>query len=95
MRALSHAPRRPMVTAFMLVVLSLALVVPLVPQQVARAATFTVTDTGDNGPGTLRQAIIDANATVDVADEITFDLEAGEDTITLTGGQLAITDDLT
>ncbi len=27
-----------------------------------RAATFTVTDTGDSGPGTLRQAIADANA---------------------------------
>ena len=26
------------------------------------AATFTVSSTADNGPGTLRQAILDANA---------------------------------
>jgi len=29
----------------------------------ASAATFTVSDPGDSGPGTLRQAILDANAT--------------------------------
>lgn len=28
------------------------------------AATFTVTTTGDSGPGSLRQAITDANASV-------------------------------
>ena len=49
---------------------------------VLSAATFTVTNTGDNGgvnpapgagTGTLRQAIIDANATAG-ADTITFKL---------------------
>jgi hypothetical protein len=37
----------------------------------SRAATFNVTNTGDNGPGTLRQAIVDANANAG-ADTITF-----------------------
>jgi hypothetical protein len=36
----------------------------------AQAATFTVTNTNDSGAGSLRQAILDANAA------------AGEDTIT-------------
>jgi hypothetical protein len=36
-------------------------------------ATFVVTDAGDAGPGTLRQAILDAN-TLAGADTITFDL---------------------
>lgn len=31
----------------------------------AQAATFTVTSTADSGPGSLRQAILDANATPD------------------------------
>ena len=39
------------------VVLFCAFVVPM-----ASAATFTVTNGGDSGPGTLRQAILDANA---------------------------------
>jgi hypothetical protein len=46
------------------------------------AATFTVTTTNDGGPGSLRQAIIDANATP-AADEIRFALPA-------TGGALII-----
>src|SRR5262249_8240230 len=36
------------------------------------AATITVNNPGDTGPGTLRQAIIDANANPDVSD-IVFD----------------------
>jgi len=36
-------------------------------------AAFVVTDAGDSGPGTLRQAILDANAAAG-ADTITFDL---------------------
>src|SRR5215203_1568229 len=40
----------------------------------ARASTtFTVTNTNDNGPGSLRQAILDANATSG-ADAIEFDI---------------------
>src|SRR5262249_40012381 len=37
------------------------------------AATFLVTDPGDSGPGTLRQAILDANAAPD-EDRIEFQL---------------------
>ena len=36
------------------------------------AATFTVTNTSDSGPGSLRQAVLDANASA-AADEIVFD----------------------
>jgi hypothetical protein len=46
----------------------------------ADAATFKVTTAADSGPGSLRQAIVDSNASPD-ADEITFAGVAG--TITL------------
>ncbi|MDS4030179.1 MAG: right-handed parallel beta-helix repeat-containing protein [Candidatus Contendobacter sp.] len=56
----------------------------------AQAATFTVTNLADAGGGSLRQAILDANSAAG-ADTITF--QAGlTGTITLTTGQLAITD---
>src|SRR5690348_13272029 len=68
----------------------LALMVPLS----AFGATFTVTNTGDNGgvnpapnagTGTLRQAIIDANATAG-DDQINFNIPgSGTHTITLAG----------
>jgi hypothetical protein len=35
----------------------------LVPVSGATAATFTVTSLADAGPGSLRQAVLDANAT--------------------------------
>src|SRR5437016_14607674 len=57
----------------------------------AAAATFTVSNTSDSGAGSLRQAILNANATPG-ADEIIFAQLHG--TITLTSGQLDITDDL-
>jgi parallel beta-helix repeat protein len=58
--------------------------------QPAQAATFNVTNLGDSGPGSLRQAIEDANGAAG-ADTVTF--QAGlTGTITLTTGQLAITD---
>ena len=41
--------------------------------QLVHAATFTVTNTNDSGSGTLRQAILDANANAGVADTINFD----------------------
>jgi hypothetical protein len=56
-------------------------------------STFTVGNLADSGPGSLRQAILDANAqpgadTIDFADGL-------HGTIALASGQLGITDDLT
>jgi len=56
-----------------------------------RAATFPVTSNNDAGAGSLRQAVLDANA-AGGPDTISF---AGNYTITLTTGQIVITDDLT
>lgn len=56
----------------------------------ANAATFTVTNLNDSGAGSLRQAIADANGAAG-ADVVNF--QAGlTGTITLTTGQLDITD---
>jgi fibronectin-binding autotransporter adhesin len=52
--------------------------------------SITVTNSGDAGPGTLRQAIADSVS----GDTITFALDDGN-IITLTNGQLFITNDLT
>src|SRR5262245_15610730 len=56
-------------------------------------STFTVTNLGDSGLGSLRQAVLDANAHPG-ADTIRF-AHRLRGTITLTSGQLDITDDLT
>jgi parallel beta-helix repeat protein len=56
-------------------------------------ATFTVTNLNDSGAGSLRQAILDANAAAG-ADTIQFQSTLAG-TITLTSGQLAITDSVT
>src|SRR2546423_14808109 len=57
--------------------------------QPARAATFTVTNTGDSGAGSLRQAIADANALA--GDEtINFSFPGCPCTIILTSGELSI-----
>ncbi|HMJ90455.1 MAG TPA: hypothetical protein VK530_11590, partial [Candidatus Acidoferrum sp.] len=52
----------------------------------ANAGTLTVLNTGDSGAGSLRQAILDANA----GDTITFDNTLTGSTIVLTSGQLLI-----
>ncbi|MBN1678737.1 MAG: hypothetical protein JW966_00500 [Anaerolineae bacterium] len=57
----------------------------------AHAATFTVSNTNDSGPGSLRQAIIDANGNAG-ADDIVFSTTG---TITLGSPLPAITEDLT
>lgn len=56
----------------------------------AQAATFTVSNLGDSGPDSLRQAILDANA---AAGADVIDFQAGlTGTIVLTSGELDITD---
>ena len=54
---------------------------------------FTVDNTNDNGAGSLRQAIEDANATPGT-DTIEFNPELSGETITLTSGELQISDGL-
>lgn len=62
-----------------------------VATRIARAATvFTVTNTNDSGPGSLRQAVLDAHD----FDEIIFNLPP-HSTITLTSGEIAISVALT
>jgi len=56
-------------------------------------STFTVENLADNGLGSLRQAIFDANANPG-GDVIRFAQSAREGTVTLTSGELVITDDL-
>jgi hypothetical protein len=56
--------------------------------------SFTVTNLFDSGEGSLRQAIVDANARSG-ADEIVFDPTLKGGTIELTGGELTIADALT
>jgi len=58
-----------------------------------RTVLSTVTTLADGGPGSLRQAILDANANPN-ADVIDFAPKL-HGTITLTGGELAITQNLT
>ena len=66
---------------------ALALVSPL------PAATFTVMNTADDGPGSLREAIDDANNTAG-HDTIAFGLGPGNHTITLSSEALTIEDSL-
>jgi hypothetical protein len=61
----------------------LLLVAPVILFASARANTITVTNTNDSGPGSLRQALADAND----GDTIGF---AVTGTISLTGGELVI-----
>lgn len=66
---------------------------PLFASGAAQAAGFEVTNLNDSGPGSLRQAIIDAN-TLAGPDVITF--QAGlTGTIALSTGQLELTDSAT
>ena len=66
----------------------LVLVAPLIPFVSARANTITVTNTNDSGPGSLRQALADAND----GDTIDF---AVTGTILLTSGELVIDKSIT
>ena len=61
-------------------------------QVVPPTTNFVVTNLNDSGPGSLRQAILDANATLGY-DTVTF-APGLSGTIILTGGELAITEDV-
>jgi len=60
----------------------------------ASAANFTVSNANDSGANSLRQAVIDANGNIDPSNAIDFSLPMGS-TITLTGGQIAVSKTLT
>jgi predicted outer membrane repeat protein len=73
----------------LLIVACLALMATIVTRSVV-AATFTVSNLNDSGPGSLRQAILDANS---AAGADTIEFQGGlSGTITLTSGQLTIDD---
>ena len=59
----------------------------------ASAQTFTVENLNDNGPGSLRAALLDANANPG-ADTVVFDVGV-TGTITLTTGKLVVSDSVT
>jgi hypothetical protein len=60
----------------------LSLIVALIAINNINAATFIVTSVSDSGPGTFRQAILDANTAIG-ADVISFSIGTGTKTITL------------
>jgi hypothetical protein len=69
--------------------LGLAILLALASVRLATAATFTVTSLADSGPGSLRQAVLDANAAAG-ADTVVF-APGLNGTITLTSGEILIT----
>jgi hypothetical protein len=69
-------------------------VVGLLCPRLGFAAAFTVTATNDNGPGSLRQAILDANASPG-PDLIDFSISTAGKTISPTNALPAITDPVT
>ena len=83
-RARSLATRHPLAQGIALAI--------AISAGVTQAAVFNVTTNDDSGPGSLRQAVLDANASPG-ADQITFNDGLG--TIDLTTGQIDITETLT
>jgi hypothetical protein len=61
------ANRRHSITVLLIVMLIFGLTIQV------QAANFSVTSIGDSGPGTLRQAILDAEASADASNIIEFD----------------------
>jgi len=76
-----------------LVVTLALMVVSTLGSGVAQAAEFTVRNNADSGPGSLRQAVSDANAAGSGPHTIT--IAEGLGTITLTGAQIDITRKMT
>lgn len=64
----------------------------LISVHIAKAATYTVTSNANAGAGTLRQAILDANASVGVTDTIVFAIGTGQQSIAPTAALPTITD---
>jgi len=58
---------------------------------IVEATTITVTNTNDSGPGSLRQALADA----DDGDSISFDSSLNGQSIILTGGELLVDKSIT
>jgi uncharacterized repeat protein (TIGR01451 family) len=87
-----HQPRRR--SALLVPLTLLTLVATGLQMPLAHAATFTVTTTSDSGAGSLRQAIIDANASSG-GDTIKFGLTGGAPYMISVGSALdPITDSL-
>jgi hypothetical protein len=59
--------------------------------QIVHAATIIVMNANDSGPGSLRQALADAND----GDTVNFDSSLNGQTITLASGQLSVNDSVT
>ena len=75
------------VSRFLILILALSF-------SVAHAATFTVTNLNDSDSGSLRQAVLDANASLTATHTIEF--QPGlTGMITLTSGEIAITGRIT
>jgi hypothetical protein len=84
--AVKHGSRRRIATGA-----GLSLGMTIGAGAAAEAAVIEVQNLADSGPGSLRQAVLDANATV-AADEITFASNLSG-TVTLTSGEIVITDE--
>lgn len=74
--------------------IAFAVFIAIASAQIISAATYTVTTIGDSGAGSLRQAVLDANATAD-DDTIVFNIPAGSCsagvcTITLTTTEITV-----